>query len=67
MHGNITTQGISSLFSVRNICFISLMTPIDYTNDQNIWAELFTVTFTYSRLNYASKKKLETTLSSLLY
>ena len=43
------------------------MTSIDSTNDQNIWVELFKATFTHQQSNYASKEKLETALSSLLY
>ena len=43
------------------------MTPIDSTKDQNICVELFKATFTHKRSSYASKEKLETALSSLLY
>ena len=43
------------------------MTPIDFTNDQNICVESFKAIFTHEQSNDASKKKLETALSSLLY
>ena len=43
------------------------MTSIDSANDENICVELFKATFTNQRSSYASKKKLETALSSLLY
>ena len=35
------------LFSVGKISFLSLMTPIDSTNDQNTMLELFKATFTH--------------------
>ena len=34
-------------FSVSKISFNFLMTPIDSTNDQNIWIELVKATFTH--------------------
>ena len=34
-------------FSVSNIFFILLITPVDSTNDQNICIELFKATFTH--------------------
>ena len=43
------------------------MALIDVTNDQNTCVELFKATFTHQQSNYASNKKLETALSSLLY
>ena len=40
---NNTRNTIS--FSVSKISFIFLMTPIDSSNDQNIYVELFKATF----------------------
>ena len=34
-------------FSFSKIYFTFLMTPIDFTNDQNMCAKLFKATFTY--------------------
>ena len=43
------------------------MTPINSANAQNVWVELCKATFTRERSSYASKEKLEATLSLLLY
>ena len=42
---NNTRNTIS--FSVSKMSFIFLMTPIDFTNDQNIFVELFEATYTH--------------------
>ena len=43
------------------------MTPTNFNNDLILWVELLETTFTHQQSKPATKIKLETLLSSLLY